>query len=137
MSFRRIVAVIGLLAVAVFGTGSAQAGLATIRRQAEQGNARAQLHLGILYEFGRRLADHDTKAVVWYTLAAERGNKEAARRRDLLLPRLTAAERKEAATEVAARDARMHYSPSAAGAASAPAPAPAPKPSGAGGVQPH
>ncbi len=93
--------------VGVCGIGSARADLATIRREAKHGNAQAQLHLGILYEFGRHLADHDVKAVVWYTLAAERGSKEAAHRLDLLKAHLTAAEKHEVAREVASLDAHM------------------------------
>ena len=108
MNLRRIAAVIALVAATgFFGSVPARADLGTIRREAEHGNAQAQLHLGILYEFGYHLADHNVKAVVWYTLAAERGSKDAARRRNLLVTRLSASEKKTVAREVAAFDARM------------------------------
>lgn len=107
MNLRRIAAVIALVAATgFFGSVPARADLGTIRREAEHGDAQAQLHLGILYEFGYHLADHNVKAMVWYTLAAERGSKDAARRRALLATRLSASEKKTVAREVAAFDAK-------------------------------
>ncbi|MHB8551581.1 MAG: hypothetical protein ACYDB8_11565 [Acidiferrobacterales bacterium] len=112
MNVRRIAAITALAAATgVFGTAPARADLGTIRREAEHGNAQAELRLGILYEFGYHLADHDVKAAVWYTLAAERGSKDAARRRDLLTTRLSSAERKAVAQEVATFDARTPPAP--------------------------
>ena len=112
MNLRRIAAFLALAAVVgVFSTGSAQADLATIHREARQGDAQAQLHLGILYEFGYHMAGHDIKAVVWYTLAAERGSIEAARRRDLLAAHLSPAENREVAHDVALLDAKMPHAP--------------------------
>ncbi len=108
MNLSRIAAVMVLVAaLGVLGSIPARADLGTIRREAMRGDVQAQLHLGILYEFGVRLADHDVKAVVWYTLAAERGSKEAAHRRDLLSAHLNASEKTKVARAVAALDARM------------------------------
>ncbi|MHB8453327.1 MAG: hypothetical protein ACYDDO_01260 [Acidiferrobacterales bacterium] len=120
MNLRRIVAAL-ILAVSVLGVTPAHADLDTIRQHAESGDAQAQLHLGILYEFGFHLADHDIKAMTWYTLAADQGNKEAARRRDLLAARLSAKEKDEVAREVAKLKASMPE-PAATSTAAATAP---------------
>ena len=72
------------------------AGLDDIRRDAEKGDTAAQYEMGILYEFGFNLADRETEALAWYIAAAERGNKQAASRRDLLKARLTSEQRSKA-----------------------------------------
>lgn len=121
MNFRRIAAVIALmLAASVLGAAPARADLDTIRHDAEAGNAAAQYHLGILYEFGFNLADHDIQAMVWYTLAADHGNKQAIKRRDLLSARLTPAQKEEVARELAAEKARMSAAPAASPPATEP-----------------
>ena len=40
---------------------------------AEQGDARAQVYLGLLYEKGNGVPQNDTKAVKWFRLAAAQG----------------------------------------------------------------
>ncbi|AUJ70629.1 tetratricopeptide repeat protein [Pseudoalteromonas sp. NC201] len=40
---------------------------------AEQGNARAQCNLGVMYEKGKGVAQSDEKAVKYYQLAAGQG----------------------------------------------------------------
>lgn len=62
----------------------APAGLEQLRKQAESGDAEAMLELGILYEFGFRMADHKAPALAWYRLAAESGNAKAGARQDAL-----------------------------------------------------
>jgi TPR repeat protein len=47
------------------------------RKAAEQGDARAQTNLGIMYQYGRGLTKDDTQAVSWYLKAAEQGNPTA------------------------------------------------------------
>ena len=42
--------------------------------KAEQGDATAQCNLGIMYEFGKGVAQDDAEAVKWYRLAAEQGD---------------------------------------------------------------
>jgi hypothetical protein len=50
----------------------------SIRKAAEQGDATAQVSLGIMYAHGRRgLPQDDAKAVEWYRKAAEQGNATA------------------------------------------------------------
>jgi len=122
MNLRRIAAVAALiLGVCVLGATPARADLGGIRQNAENGDAGAQLHLGILYEFGYHLADHDIQALVWYTLAADQGSQEAAKRRDLLARRLTAKDREEVARQVAELKAKMPPASSAVPAAAKPA----------------
>ena len=48
-----------------------------IKLLAEQGNANAQLNLGIRYDFGDGIPENDAEAVKWYRLAAEQGNANA------------------------------------------------------------
>ena len=44
---------------------------------AEQGNADAQVNLGVMYRKGEGVPQNDKTAVKWYTLAAEQGNASA------------------------------------------------------------
>ena len=47
------------------------------RLAADQGLARAQKSLAVLYDFGRGVTQNYGEAVIWYRLAAEQGNAEA------------------------------------------------------------
>jgi len=60
------------------------ASLEQMRQAAEQGNADAQLEMGILYEFGYNMPKNDVNALAWYMHAADQGNELAVKRRDLL-----------------------------------------------------
>jgi TPR repeat protein len=60
------------------------ASLEATRTAATQGNADAQLDLGILYEFGYNMPKNEITALAWYMRSAEQGNALAANRRDLL-----------------------------------------------------
>ena len=51
--------------------------LKTFRPLAEQGNAKAQTIMGVLYDRGLGVPQDDTEAVRWYRLAAEQRNAEA------------------------------------------------------------
>ena len=44
---------------------------------AEQGDAKAQTNLGVMYDNGQAVAQDYKTAVKWYTLAAEQGNAKA------------------------------------------------------------
>lgn len=44
---------------------------------AEEGNARAQHNLGVMYQLGRGFLEDATEAVKWYRLSAEQGYAEA------------------------------------------------------------
>ena len=43
----------------------------------EQGYAKAQFHLGVMYEKGEGVSEDDVQAVYWYKKAAEQGHTEA------------------------------------------------------------
>ncbi len=47
------------------------------RLAAEQGYAKAQFKLGVLYDFGKGVAADDAEAVRWYRLAATQGHATA------------------------------------------------------------
>ena len=72
---------IGLTLVALPGVGFAASDEETVRllqRDADQGNANAQVRLGYFYETGRGgLAKDDRKAAGLYKLAADQGNAAA------------------------------------------------------------
>lgn len=57
-------------------------------RAAEHGLADSQYNLGVLHENGLGVTRSLIEAYKWYTLAAASGDTEAARRRELLKPRL-------------------------------------------------
>ena len=64
------------------GLNAAQRGdYATALREwtplAEQGNARAQFNLGLMYELGRGVPQDYKTAVKWFTLAAKQGDARA------------------------------------------------------------
>jgi localization factor PodJL len=97
-------------------------------RAAQHGLHDSQYNLGVLYESGLGVPKDHASAYKWYTLAAKGGDKDAARRRDMLISRLPpetlqamdaqiAAWRPEAASETAnnARLVGSSWSQSAAG----------------------
>jgi len=47
------------------------------RKAAEQGNALAQAHLGVAYDFGHGVQQDHTQAALWFRKAAEQGNSHA------------------------------------------------------------
>jgi len=90
-----------LSAFAALWLGSAAAAddpasLQQLRSQAESGDAEAMLELGVLYEFGFRLQDHNAPALAWYRLAAEAGNAKALARHDALKAKTVPKEIEEA-----------------------------------------
>jgi TPR repeat protein len=86
---------IGLLAVN--GVQAADdAELAALRAAAAQGDAAAQYELGVLYEFGFNMPNNMAPALAWYMAAADQGNAQALKRRDLVQGQLPAAAVEEA-----------------------------------------
>ncbi len=63
-----------------------------ISRDARSGDPEAQLEMGILYEYGFRMKGNRVVALAWYQLAAEKGSARAAKYRDLLISKLSAAQ---------------------------------------------
>ena len=57
---------------------AAKDAIALVRRAAEDGDAGAQLALGLAYETGEGTPRDETEAVAWYRRAAEQGSGEAA-----------------------------------------------------------
>lgn len=84
------------LAVPVLAGAEDSVSLDQMRQAAEQGNAEAQLEMGILYEFGYNFPKHNVSAMAWYLRAAEQGLAKAVERRDQLKSHLTAEELNEA-----------------------------------------
>ncbi len=72
------------------------ASLEKLRATAEQGDAAAQLEMGILYEYGFNFPTNKAPALAWYMLAADQGSVLAAKRRDLVKVRMTPEEVEEA-----------------------------------------
>ena len=59
------------------------------RLAAEQGYARAQYNLGVMYENGAGVPENDVLAYMWYNLAAAQGNEIAQENKDIIEERMT------------------------------------------------
>ena len=59
------------------------------RLAAEQGYARAQFRLGLMYGFGSGVPQNNIRAYVWYSVAAAQGLEVARSNRDIIADRLT------------------------------------------------
>jgi uncharacterized protein len=66
------------------------------RKAAEQGDARAQNNLGIMYNKGDGVPQDRVTAYMWLNLAATSGFDEALRNRDIIAKRMTPAQIGEA-----------------------------------------
>ncbi|HYA38965.1 MAG TPA: hypothetical protein VEI74_11930 [Candidatus Methylomirabilis sp.] len=73
----------------VLGAAQDEASLDQLRQAATEGNAEAQLEIGILYEFGYNMPKNNVTALAWYLRAAEQGNVLAIARRDQLKSKMT------------------------------------------------
>ena len=62
---------------AAYHAGDYPSALREWRELAEQGDAKAQFNLGLMYASGQGVAQDDTEAVKWWRLAAEQGLAEA------------------------------------------------------------
>ena len=82
---KRVIAflILGLF-VPVMAGAQDPASLEQTRQAAGQGDAEAQLELGILYEFGYHMPKNNVTALAWYLRSAEQGNALAVKRRDQL-----------------------------------------------------
>jgi TPR repeat protein len=60
-----------------YSSGDHQTALSEWEPLAENGNAKAQYNLGLLYRLGKSVSQNDRTAVKWYTLAAQQGSAEA------------------------------------------------------------
>ena len=64
-------------AVAAYQRGDYATALSRWHRLAEQGDAEAQFHLGVMYESGQGGLRNDAEAIKWYRKAAEQGDAVA------------------------------------------------------------
>ena len=92
----RVIRLAVVLALGLLAPLTSHADAEDIRREALQGSSAAQYEMGILYEFGFHLAEHETEALAWYSVAAARGSQPAVQRRDFLHERLSSAQREQA-----------------------------------------
>ena len=60
-----------------YDKGDYEEALEIWRSLADQGNAKAQFNLGLMYDNGRGVTQDDKEAVKWYKLAANQGNAKA------------------------------------------------------------
>jgi TPR repeat protein len=58
-------------------------------KAADQGHARAQNNLGVMYGNGRGVAQDYVSAHLWFNLAASRGYQRAGKGRDITARRMT------------------------------------------------
>ena len=66
------------------------------RKAAEQGYARAQNNLGVMYDNGEGVPQDYVTAHMWFNLAAASGYNEAVRNRDMVARHMTPAQIAEA-----------------------------------------
>lgn len=86
---RVIVFLILSMVVPVMADTQDLASLEQTRQAAGQGDAEAQLEMGILYEFGYHMPKNNVTALAWYLRSAEQGNALAVKRRDQLKSQMT------------------------------------------------
>jgi TPR repeat protein len=101
------------------------AGLERLKKGAESGDAEAMLELGILYEFGFRMRDHNAPALAWYRLAGEAGNAKAGGRYEALRVKASPKEIEEANKLYTEYSSLVRKPPPAAPPVDTPAAAPA------------
>ncbi len=66
------------------------------RKAAEQGDARGQTQLGIVYYLGRGMPQDYVRGHMWFNLSAAQGNKDGAQGRDIIAKLMTPAQIAEA-----------------------------------------
>lgn len=64
-------------ATAAYYRGDFSTALRTVRPLAEQGNAKAQYNLGVMYDKGQGVLQNYAEAMKWYRLAADQGHAGA------------------------------------------------------------
>lgn len=66
-----------LLSVSAMAADMATVDIATLTRQAQNGDAASQYELGAIYDYGYRVRRDVQKAVEWYAKAAHQGHAQA------------------------------------------------------------
>ena len=78
-----------LLILALIALPASADELAELKELADQGNARAQSNLGVMYADGRGVPQDYEKAHMWYNISAANGDESARKNRDLLAKEMT------------------------------------------------
>ena len=82
--------------MAAYNSGDYATALQEWRALAEQGNAvgqpYAQSNLGVLYEFGKGVLQNNTKAHMWFNIAAANGYEDTGKWRDDIAEKMTPAD---------------------------------------------
>jgi TPR repeat protein len=89
------------LLTAVLWSGAAYADLDDIRHAAEAGDSKAQLELGVLFQYGFNYKDNEIPALTWYMISANQGSAKAVQLRDALKAKMTEKDVQEAMEQVA------------------------------------
>lgn len=63
--------------MAAYNRGDYMPAIRLFRPLAEQGNARAQHLIGVMYHRGQGVARNPVRALAWFSVAAKRGDREA------------------------------------------------------------
>src|SRR5712691_3389362 len=74
---RLVIVLFVLLSAPLVGADDQAASVESLKQRAAQGEAEAQLSLGLLYATGKSLPQDYAEALKWYRLAAAQGNAEA------------------------------------------------------------
>jgi len=61
--------------IAAYDQGNYELAFTKFKLAADQGDAKAQFNLGLMYRDGRGVAQNDAEAVRWLKLAAEQGDE--------------------------------------------------------------
>jgi TPR repeat protein len=75
---------------------------------AKQGNAGAQLNLGLMYGMGNGVIQNNVYAHMWFNIAASSGDKTGVRNRDIIAKRMTPSQL-ETAKKLARECVRKKY----------------------------
>jgi len=92
---------LAILLTALLWSGAARADLDDIRRAAEAGDTKAQLELGVLFQYGFNYKDNEIPALTWYMISANQGSAKAVKLRDALKAKMAEKEVQEAMEQVA------------------------------------
>src|SRR5713101_7840863 len=75
--FLLVIVLFVLLSAPLVGADDQAASVESLKQRAAQGNAEAQLNLGLLYATGEGVPQEDAEALKWFRLAAAQGNAGA------------------------------------------------------------
>ena len=82
--------------MAAYEAGDMDAAFTAFSKAAEQGDAKAQTNLGVMYYEGQGVPQDYVQAHMWFNLAAASGKENAAENRDIAASNMTPAQIAEA-----------------------------------------